>query len=127
MLAVPKKPGRYPAVLQVPGAGVRPYRADVVLAEKGVIVFTVGIHGIPVNLDSAVYRDLGAGALSRYFYFNLYSRDRFYYKRVYLGCIRAIDYLFTLNQFDKKNLGVYGGSQGGALSVVTTALDKRCL
>lgn len=125
MLAVPKKAGKYPAVLQVPGAGVRSYQPDLELAEKGVIVFTVGIHGIPVNLDSTVYADLGSGALNRYFYFNMQNRDRYYYKRVYLGCIRAIDFLFTLNQFDKKNLGVYGGSQGGALSIATSALDKR--
>lgn len=125
VLAVPTKPGKYPAVLQVPGAGVRPYAPDIVLAEKGVIVFTAGIHGIPVNLDSTVYADLGLGALNRYFYFNLNSRDKYYYKRVYLGCIRAIDFLFTLDQFDKKNVGVYGGSQGGALSVVTSALDRR--
>jgi len=125
ILAVPKKVGKYPAVLQVPGAGVRPYSADLALAEKGVVVFTVGIHGIPVNLDSAVYTDLGVGALNRYFYFNMNNRDRYYYKRVYLGCIRAIDFLFTLDQFDKKNLGLYGGSQGGALSVVSSALDKR--
>ncbi|RYY00986.1 MAG: acetylxylan esterase, partial [Gammaproteobacteria bacterium] len=112
MLAIPKKTGKYPAVLQVPGAGVRGYRPDLQLAEKGVIVFTIGIHGIPVNLDSAVYSDLGSGALSRYFYFNLGNKDRFYYKRVYLGCVRAIDFLFTQDKFDKKNLGVYGGSQG---------------
>lgn len=125
MLAVPKKTGKYPSVLQVPGAGVRPYSADLALAEKGVIVFTVGVHGIPVNLDSAVYTDLGVGALNRYFYFNMNNRDRYYYKRVYLGCVRAIDFLFTLDQFDKKNLGIYGGSQGGALSVVTSVLDNR--
>lgn len=125
MLAVPKKVGKYPAVLQVPGAGVRPYYADLGLAEKGVIVFTIGIHGIPVNLDSAVYDDLRSGALKGYYYYNLQSRDKFYYKRVYLGCVRAIDYLFKLENFDNKNLTVMGSSQGGALSIVTSALDTR--
>lgn len=125
ILAVPAKDGKYPAILQVPGAGVRPYQPDLALAEKGVIVLTVGIHGIPVNLDSTVYSDLGSGALNRYFYFNLNNRDRYYYKRVYMGCLRSIDFLFSFDQFDKKNLGVYGGSQGGALSIVTSALDKR--
>lgn len=125
MLCVPRSPGRYPAILQVPGAGIRPYNPDVALAEKGVIVLTIGIHGIPVNMDPFIYRDLDAGALKGYFFFNNDNRDRYYYKRVYAGCVRAIDYIFTLPAFDGQNLGVSGNSQGGALSIVTAALDKR--
>jgi cephalosporin-C deacetylase-like acetyl esterase len=53
------------------------------------------------------------------------SRDNFYYRRVYLGCIRANDFLTNLPQYDGKNLAVYGGSQGGALSIITASLDKR--
>jgi cephalosporin-C deacetylase-like acetyl esterase len=125
MLAVPVKPGPHPAILQVPGAGIRPYNPDIELAEKGVIVFTVGIHGIPVNMDPSVYRDLEAGALKGYFHFNNDSRDRYYYRRVYAGCVRAIDYIFSLSEFDGRSLGVSGNSQGGALSIVTAALDAR--
>lgn len=125
ILCVPRKPGRYPAILQVPGAGIRPYNPDIELAENGVIVFTVGIHGIPVNMDPSVYKDLDAGALKGYFFFNNGDRDHFYYKRVYAGCVRAIDHIFTIPEFDGVNLGVSGNSQGGALSVVTAGLDKR--
>ena len=57
MLSVPKAPGKYPAILGVPGAGVRAYYRDDRAAE-GVIVFKVGIHGIPVNMDPEVYNDL---------------------------------------------------------------------
>ena len=42
-----------------------------------------------------------------------------------MGCIRAIDYLFTRPEFDGERLMVSGGSQGGGLSIVTTALDPR--
>jgi len=28
MLAMPKKSGKYPAILRVPGAGIRPYSGD---------------------------------------------------------------------------------------------------
>ncbi len=125
VLCVPKVPGKYPAVLKVPGAGVRPYKGDVKLAEKGVITFEIGIHGIPINLDSMVYANLKAGALLGYNSFNLDNRDNYYYKRVYLGCLRANDFLFSLPEFDGSNLMVTGGSQGGALAIVTAALDKR--
>ena len=125
ILCVPKKEGKYPALLQVPGAGVRPYAGDIANAEKGIITFQIGIHGIPVNMDPAVYVDLNNGVLNGYPNYNLDDRNRFFYKRVYLGCIRANDFLYSLPQFDGLNLAVTGGSQGGALSIVTAALDNR--
>ena len=125
VLCEPKGDGPFPALLQVPGAGVRPYRGGVEMAEKGIITFQVGIHGLPVNLDPTVYEALGAGALQGYPTFNLDERDRYYYRRVYLGCVRANDFLMTRKHFDGKTLGVTGGSQGGALSIITAGLDPR--
>jgi cephalosporin-C deacetylase len=125
ILCVPKKEGKYPAILKVPGAGVRPYSGDVATAEKGYITFEIGIHGIPVNMDVSVYNNLAAGALNGYQNFDLDDRDRYYYKRVYLGCVRANDFVMSLPQFDGSNLAVTGGSQGGALSIITAALDSR--
>lgn len=125
VLSVPKKEGKYPAILNVPGAGIRPYLPNPGLAEKEIISLTIGIHGIPVNLPQKVYDQLYAGALNNYERFNLDDRDNYYYKRVYLGCVRSVDFIFTLPQFDGKNLAVMGGSQGGALSIVTASLDSR--
>jgi cephalosporin-C deacetylase-like acetyl esterase len=53
------------------------------------------------------------------------NKNTHYYKRVYVGCVRAIDFIYTLPEFDGETLGVTGGSQGGALSIVTAALDSR--
>ena len=125
MLSVPKKEGKYPAVLKVPGAGVRPYKGDVALAANGVITLEIGIHGVPVNMDAEVYKNLSTGPLFSYPSTNLDNRDNYYYKRVYLGCIRALDFLVSQPAYDGENLAVFGGSQGGALSIITTALDSR--
>ncbi|MFN8353608.1 MAG: acetylxylan esterase [Spirosomataceae bacterium] len=125
ILCVPKKEGKYPALLRVPGAGARPYNGDIITAEKGIITLEIGIHGIPVTMEPSVYADLMAGAFSGYWNYNLDDRDRFYYKRVYMCCVRANDFLVSLPQFDGANLAVTGGSQGGALSIVTAALDTR--
>jgi len=125
ILCVPKKEGKYPALLKVPGAGVRGYAGDVATAEKGIITFEIGIHGIPVTMEPSVYTDIVVGPLNQYFNVNLDNRDRYYYKRVYLGCVRANDFLVSLAQYDGVNLGVTGGSQGGALSIVTAGLDTR--
>jgi len=124
MLSVPKKSGKYPAILGVPGAGVRAYGRDD-RAAKGIIVFNVGIHGIPVYMDENVYKSLATGSLSGYQNYNLENKDNYYYKRVYMGCIRAVDFINSLPEFDGKNLAVIGGSQGGALSIITAGLDNR--
>ena len=125
ILCKPKKEGKYPAILHVPGAGIRPYYGDVWEAEAGFVSFTIGIHGIPVNLDPVVYNDLMQGALNGYWTTNMDDKDNYYYKRVYLGCVRAVDFIETLDCFDGENIGVTGGSQGGALSIVTAGLDDR--
>jgi cephalosporin-C deacetylase-like acetyl esterase len=125
ILCVPKKEGKYPVALKVPGAGVRPYRGDSALAVNGIITLEIGIHGISVTLPVEVYNDLSAGALLNYPQANLDDRNRYYYNRVYLGCIRSIDFLCSLPQADTSRVAVYGGSQGGALTIVTAALDRR--
>jgi cephalosporin-C deacetylase-like acetyl esterase len=125
ILCVPKKEGKYPALLNVPGAGVYPYAGNIEMAEKGLITLEIGIHGIPLDMNEGVYDNLGWGALRGYMNFDLDDRDRFYYKHVYLGCVRAVDFLFTLPQFDGSNIAVSGGSQGGALSIITAGLDPR--
>ena len=125
ILNVPTKPGKYPAILKVPGAGVRPYGGDAGLCKKGVIVLEIGIHGIPVTKEQAYYDNLFTAALADYWTHGSNNRDRSYYKHVVTGCVRAIDFLDTCSEWDHKNLGVCGSSQGGFLSIATTALDKR--
>lgn len=125
ILCVPVKPGKYPALLRVPGAGVRPYAGDPWTAAKGVITLEIGIHGVPVTMEQEKYDLLAAGALNCYWNFNMDNRDEAYYKRVFIGAVRAIDYIATLPEWNGQQLGVTGSSQGGMLSLVCAALDKR--
>lgn len=125
ILSLPKKEGKYPALLRVPGAGVRPYGGDTYTAPGKVITLEVGIHGIPVTMEQPVYDALAAGALNNYWTFGRDNRDNIYYNRVVVGALRAIDFICSLPQYNGKALGVTGSSQGGALSVITAALDSR--
>ena len=125
ILCEPVKPGKYPALLRVPGAGVRPYQGDVYTASQGFITLEIGIHGIDVTMPQSVYDNLANGALNCYWEFGMDDRDKSYYKRVIVGCVRAIDYIEQFTDWDGKNLGVTGSSQGGFLSLTTAGLDKR--
>jgi len=125
ILCEPVKPGKYPALLRVPGAGVRPYQGDPWTAAKGVIVLEIGIHGISVTQPQSIYDDLANGALNGYWHYNKDNRENNYYKRVIVGCVRAVDYIEQFTAWDGQNLAVTGSSQGGFLSLATAALDKR--
>ncbi len=124
ILTMPRAEGSYPAILRLPGAGVGEKGGDIAHASQGVIVLELGVHGIPVNLEGSVYSDLNAGALASYPTYNIDNRETFYYKRIYLGCVKAVDFLLSLQQCNGR-IGTMGGSQGGALSIITSALDKR--
>lgn len=125
ILCEPVKPGKYPALLRVPGAGVRPYGGDIYTASKGAVTLEIGIHGIPVTMQQSVYDDLGQGALNGYWEFGMDNRDKSYYKHVVLRCIRALDYIEQYTPWNGKELGVTGSSQGGFLSLATAGLDRR--
>ncbi len=125
ILSVPVKEGKYPALLRVPGAGVRPYAGDIWTASQGVVTLEIGIHGVPVTMEQKIYTNLNEGALSGYWEFGLDDRDKSYYKHVILGCIRALDYIEQYTPWNGRECGVTGSSQGGFLSLVTAGLDKR--
>ena len=125
ILCVPVKEGKYPALLRVPGAGVRPYSGDVWTASQGAITLEIGIHGMPVTLPQHVYEEIFRGGLDNYWDSNIDNPDKNYYKRVVVGAVRAVDYIASLPQWNGTSLGVTGSSQGGFLSLAVAALDKR--
>ena len=117
---------RHPAVVLWPGAGVKPHPGDVsFFPAHGIITLEMGINGIPVNLPQQVYTDLRANALSDYNTIHLDDRDQYYYRRVYAGTVKTVDFLCSLPCVDTARIGCYGGSQGGALTIVHAALDPR--
>lgn len=125
VLSMPIADGKYPAIIRFPGAGWAPLAGDQNNAADGFITLDLYIHGHPVIYDRAYYVDLQHNALKAYQYRGVEDRDSFYYKNVLLGCVRAVDLIHALPKFDGHNIGAWGSSQGGALSIMTTALEKR--
>ena len=62
-----------------------------------------------------------------YIYTGIESKDTYIYKGVYMDCLRGADFLFSHPELglDTSKIYVEGSSQGGALAVVTAAMDKR--
>ena len=132
-LFLPKdaQPGCCPAVLCPPGAGIKTIKDPLrhkYYAEAGCIRFEFEIHGLHPDLPEERFRELSAafnGRENGYLTNGLDNRDNYYMKRVYLACVRAVDLLASLPEWDGRNMIAQGGSQGGALALVTAGLDKR--
>ena len=121
-----KEGERVPAILIVPGAGCRSRKGYFREAERGFVTLEVGIHGIPTVLkDESIYENLKQASLLDYPSARVDDKDKYFYKRVFVGCARAIDFLAGLDFVDAERIGVMGGSQGGALSITTAALNPR--
>ena len=130
-LFYPKTEGKYPVVLCPPGAGIKTIKGPMrhkYYAEEGCIRFEIEIHGLNPELDEDTFGEISRAFSSRengYLVNGLDSRENYYMKRVYLACVRSIDLLTSLPEWDGKNVIVQGGSQGGALALITAGLDKR--
>ena len=129
-LSKPKQPGKYPIILCPPGAGIKTIKEpmrNLYYAKNGFIRLEIEIHGLNPEMTAEQFKEI----TSAFDYENGYltngldDKDNYYMKHVYVACVRAIDYLTSLPDWDGKNVFVQGGSQGGALALVTAALDPR--
>lgn len=114
-LEVPKKKGMYPALLRVPG-----YSSNMKPIDKydDMIVFSFNPrnHG---ESDSTGIRNWEMWVRG------LESKENYFYRGIYLDCVRAVDFLVSREDVDNKRIAIWGGSQGGGLSFSTAALDQR--
>jgi cephalosporin-C deacetylase len=123
-VAMPKSGGPFPAILQIPGAGVGPASAGSVTgrAARGFISMFISVHNYDVDLPAEKFAELNTGELAGYRTAGRTHRNSYYYLRVILGCARAVDYLRSREDWDGKTMIVTGSSQGGALTLITGGL-----
>ena len=129
-LTKPKDNKKHPMVLCPPGAGIKTIKEpmrNIFYAKNGFIRLEMEIHGLNPEMTDEQFKEITAAFdyENGYLTNGLDSRDNYYMKHVYVACVRAIDYLCSLPEWDGKNVFVQGGSQGGALSLITAALDPR--
>ena len=129
-LTRPKAAGKYPVVLCPPGAGIKTIKEpmrNIYYAKNGFIRLEMEIHGLNPEMTEEQFKEITTAFdyENGYLTNGLDNRDNYYMKHVYVACVRAIDYLTSLSDWDGKNVFVQGGSQGGALSLITAWLDPR--
>lgn len=114
---VPVKPGRYPAIMQVPG-----YSSTIVPSYVNygddIIGFGLNIRGHGNSKD-----DVNPG-FPGYILTNLDDKEKYIYRGAYMDCVRGIDFLYSRPEVDASRIAVEGASQGGALTFATAALDN---
>lgn len=116
----PKKPGRYPAILGVPGYNGRP---KPYVNRKNVATLALHPRGHGMSKDEV---DPKGGELM-YVGFDPKRPEKYIYAGMYMDCVRAVDFLASRPEIDASRIGVEGGSQGGGLSFATAALDRRIM
>ncbi len=124
-LSQPTDGGKHPVVLCPPGAGSKKITPSDYFPNEGCIYLKIEIHDNDQRLPDAAYEDMRQKKCDGYMSRGMQSPDTYYYKDVYAGCVRAVDFLCSLPGWDGKNVIVTGGSQGGALTIVTAALNEK--
>ena len=129
-LSRPKAAGKYPVVLCPPGAGIKTIKEpmrNLYYAQNGFIRLEMEIHGLNPEMTAEQFKEITTAFdyENGYLTNGLDNKDNYYMKHVYVACVRALDYLCSLPDWDGQHVFVQGGSQGGALSLITAGLDKR--
>ncbi len=117
-LVVPTDGKRFPVHYRVPGyvVGLKPN-----MDNDDFITFDLNVRG---NGNSTDVMEIGT---DNYCLFNIENKDKYIYRGVYMDCLRGVDFLMSHASLgiDINKIFVEGGSQGGALALITAALDKR--
>ncbi len=138
-LHLPRGKGPFPAVLSIPGSGVgRTGRFDG-FTSAGFAVLAIEIFGFEPSAENvgAILAVRDPDSLTRFMqrveveelngYHNLGKEDHWHYihRRSMIAAMRGMDYLHSRGDIDTSRIAVFGGSQGGGLSLLTAAVDKR--
>jgi len=114
----PVKEGVYPAILHVQGYSSTKGPQNLYQGDD-MVSFALNIRGHGNSQD-----DVNPG-FPGYLQDHVDDKELYIYRGAYMDCVRAVDFLFSRSEVDTSRLAVEGGSQGGALSFATAALDNE--
>ena len=127
-LAKPKGATSLPIMISQPGMGVHPNgvkesRWVLGNAKLGFLALDMSAHDMPLERtpeDEARWKKFMG-----YPYIGSDDRMTYYYRQVFLGMVRAVDYMTSRPDWNRKVIISSGASQGGGLAIILAALDPR--
>lgn len=119
--------GSLPAILVVPGAGVRSASCVTAIhcAQRNWLALDINAHGLPNGRPDAYYAGIAANELADYRVRGSDDPQTSYFVAMFLRVRRALDFLTSQPSWNGKVLTVHGHSQGGYQSIAGAALDQR--
>jgi cephalosporin-C deacetylase-like acetyl esterase len=126
-LARPKNGTNLPAIVVLQWAGVYGLGKGNVTgrAADGWLALNVMAHDLPLDETPEFYKQQDAGPLKNYGCQGNTNRESSYLLRVFLGAVRATDYLATRPDWNGKTLVTSGTSMGGYQALVVAALSSN--
>jgi len=126
-VARPTKGGKFPAVLIVQWAGVYSLHKGWVTdrAREGWLALNINAHDLPIDKTNTFYQEQSNGPLKDYPAIGNDDREASYFRRMYLSCYQAAQYLAGRDDWDGKVLVVTGGSQGGLQTLMLAGLHPK--
>ena len=127
-LAKPKGATSLPIMVSQPGMGVHPHglkesRWVIGNAKLGFLALDMTAHDMPMEWtpedETKWKKNMG------YPYIGSDDRMTYYYRHVFTGMIRGIDYMTSRPDWNHKAIISTGASQGGGLAIIAAALDPR--
>jgi cephalosporin-C deacetylase-like acetyl esterase len=121
--------GSFPALVLFPGYGGGFSGPSMGTAQTGYLTLWLNVHKYPVPSNSekamSAFRDHDKNLASKsYLQEGCEDPKTYHFYTIFLGFDRAIDYLLSRPDWDKKNLIVEGASQGGWLSLVMAGMKN---
>ena len=114
----PVKEGVYPAILHVQGYSSTKVPQNLYQGDD-MVSFALNIRGHGNSQDNV------NPGFPGYLQDHVDDKELYVYRGAYMDCVRAVDFLFSRSEVDTSRVAVEGGSQGGALSFATAALDNE--
>lgn len=126
-LTVPRKKGKFPVYIMVPGAGQGISSPAASFARRDVITLAVNVHKFPTadNAAEQKKRYLADAKKNYYPYRGAGDRNKFFFVSVYAGIDRMINFIAAREEFDGKHMVIDGSSQGGGSALILTGLNKN--
>jgi cephalosporin-C deacetylase len=89
----------------------------------GYAVLMVNVRG--QNVKSPDHNNYDNGGAAGWMTKGVLNPENYYYRYVYMDCVRAVNFLLNREEIDGDRIAVEGGSQGGALSIAVGALCDK--